>query len=177
MLDQEQLRYPIGKFTPVDSYSSDELKKLIGIIEILPAELEKSIKNLSPSQLDTPYREGGWTVRQVAHHLADSHMNAYIRFKWTLTEEKPMIKAYDEKLWAETLETKADPIVSLSLLKALHAKWVILIKGLSPNDLQRSFIHPETKKEIKLERMVGLYAWHCQHHLAHITSLMARMNW
>lgn len=177
MLDQEQLRYPIGKFAPNDSYSNDELKKLIGVIEALPAELEKSVKNLSASQLDTPYREGGWTVRQVVHHLADSHMNAYIRFKWTLTEEKPVIKAYEEKLWAETQDAKADPAISLSLIKALHAKWVMLIKGLSDNDLQRSFIHPETKKEIKLERMVGLYAWHCQHHLAHITSLVARMKW
>ena len=177
MPDLEQLRYPIGKFIPRDSYTKEELLELMGAIEVLPDALEKCVSNFTIPQLDTPYREGGWTVRQLIHHLADSHMNAYIRFKWTLTENKPVIKAYDEKSWAETAEVQSDPSLSLALLKALHAKWIVLIKGLSSLELQRSFIHPETKKEITLERMVALYAWHSKHHLAHITSLKARMNW
>lgn len=177
MSELDQLRYPIGKFIPKDSYAEGELVAFIKSIEKLPSDLEKSIGNLDSKQLDTPYRQEGWTVRQLVHHIADSHMNAYIRFKWTLTEDRPLIKAYDEKRWAETKEVASDPRVSVALIKALHEKWVILLRGLSPDDLQRSFIHPETKKEIKLERMVGLYAWHSNHHLAHITSLIERMNW
>ena len=177
MPELEQLRYPIGKFIPKDSYTNEELTQLIGAIDALPLELEKCVGNFTTSQLDTPYREGGWTVRQLIHHLADSHMNAYVRFKWTLTEITPVIKAYDEKSWAETKEVQSDPSLSLVLLKALHSKWVVLMKGLTAKELQLCFIHPETKKEIKLERMIGLYAWHSQHHLAHITSLKTRMNW
>lgn len=176
MSDLEKLRYPLGKFEPKDSYSPQEFEVLVASIDNLPVHLEQVVKNLTAAQLDTPYREGGWTVRQLVHHLADSHMNAYIRFKWTLTEDKPVIKAYNEKLWAETNENKEDIRISLSLLKALHQKWVKLINGLSSSELQRSFIHPETKKEIKLERMVGLYAWHGEHHVAHITSLLKRMS-
>lgn len=177
MSDLEILRYPIGKFVPKDSYSQEDLAQLTAILEGFPTTLENVVSHFSQDQLDTPYREGGWTVRQLIHHLAESHMHSYIRFKWTLTEDKPVIKAYDEKAWAETHDTKTDPALSLSLLKALHAKWVLLIKGLSAHELQRSFIHPAIQKEIKLERMVALYAWHCQHHLEHITSLKERMKW
>ncbi len=173
----EQLRYPVGKFEPKDAYTKEEVNSFILEISQFPARLENTLASFTQDQLDTPYREGGWTVRQVVHHTADSHMNAYIRFKWTLTESTPTIKAYNEKNWAETGEVSADPILSLSLLKALHAKWVVLLKSLSAADLQKSFIHPETKKEITLARLTGNYAWHGRHHLAHITSLKERMKW
>lgn len=177
MSDLDQLRYPIGKFTPQSGYTPAEQAQLISTIETFPERLITAVNNFSQQQFDTPYREGGWTVRQLIHHLADSHMHSYIRFKWTLTEDKPTIKAYDEKLWAETSETKASPDLSIVFLSALHAKWCTLLKTLSATDLQRSYIHPESKKEVTLERMLALYAWHGQHHLAHITSLVKRMNW
>lgn len=164
----EQLRFPIGKFEPKDQYTADEIRENIKRIETLPAKVEALIKNFSSSQYETTYREGGWTARQVIHHLADSHMNSYIRFKWTLTEDTPIIKAYDEKLWAETPEAKLDPAMSLTLLKALHVKWVDMLNLLTPEDLNRSFIHPETKKHVRLDRLIALYAWHGEHHLAHL---------
>ncbi len=173
----EDLRYPIGKFSPQEDYTSQNLKDFIQRIADLPQKLEAVISNLNPSQLDTPYREGGWTVRQVIHHVADSHMNAYIRVKWTLTEDAPVIKAYFEKVWAETPETKADPSLSLNLLTALHEKWVILLTGLTPHQLKRAFTHPDTKKLVTLETLMGLYAWHGDHHLEHITALKKRMGW
>jgi len=177
MPDIEQLRYPAGKFQPKDSYSQEELASFILEIEKLPSKVELAVSAFTKDQLDTPYRDGGWTVRQVIHHLADSHMNAYIRFKWTLTEDTPLIKAYYEKLWAETPEVAADPILSLVLLKALHPKWIVLLKGISSTDFQKKFIHPETKKQITLQHLTALYAWHGRHHLAHITSLKERMKW
>ncbi|MBL7856175.1 MAG: putative metal-dependent hydrolase [Cyclobacteriaceae bacterium] len=167
MLD-DHLRYPIGKFSPKEVYSAEELNSLIDQIGMLPQKVEESIAGFSTLQFDTPYREGGWTIRQVIHHLADSHMNAYIRFKWTLTESTPVIKAYDEKLWANTPETNADSLLSVTLLKALHAKWVLLLRSLTPEDLKREFIHPETRKHISLHQMIALYAWHGQHHVGHI---------
>lgn len=174
---EDSLRYPIGKFLPKDQYTKNEIDLFVSRIESLPAKLEQEVSTLLESQLDTPYRDGGWTVRQVIHHMADSHMNAYIRFKWTLTEETPMIKAYDEKAWAETPETKSDPNLSIALLKALHAKWAVLLKGLVTSDLKKEFIHPETKKHIRLENLMGMYAWHGEHHLAHITALKAKKGW
>lgn len=174
---EDILRYPIGKFLPKDQYTKNEIDLFVSRIESLPAKLEQEVSTLLESQLDTPYRDGGWTVRQVIHHMADSHMNAYIRFKWTLTEETPMIKAYDEKAWAETPETKSDPNLSIALLKALHAKWAVLLKGLVTSDLKKEFIHPETKKHIRLENLMGMYAWHGEHHLAHITALKAKKGW
>ncbi len=174
---EDILRYPIGKFLPKDQYTKNEIDLFVSRIELLPAKLEQEVSTLLESQLDTPYRDGGWTVRQVIHHMADSHMNAYIRFKWTLTEETPMIKAYDEKAWAETPETKSDPNLSMALLKTLHAKWTVLLKGLVTSDLKKEFIHPETKKHIRLENLMGMYAWHGEHHLAHITALKAKKGW
>jgi hypothetical protein len=174
---EDILRYPIGKFLPKEEYTKNELEQFIGRIESLPSKLEREVGNLTSSQLDTPYRDGGWTVRQVIHHMADSHLNAYIRFKWTLTEETPMIKAYNEKAWAETVEMKANPNLSIALLKALHAKWIVLLRGHTATDLKKEFIHPETKKHIRLENLMGMYAWHGEHHLAHITALKVRMGW
>jgi hypothetical protein len=170
-------RYPIGKFEGKDSYTSAEVVTNISRIAELPAKLEAAVLNLTSAQLDTPYRDGGWTVRQVIHHLPDSHMNAYIRTKWTLTEQTPTIKAYDEKLWAETGETKSDPSLSLALLKALHAKWATLLKSLSPDDLAREFYHPDSKKHQRLDRIIAMYAWHGEHHLAHITELKSEKGW
>jgi len=174
---EDILRYPIGKFTPNETYSKSDLDQFISRIETLPTRLEDAVRSLSGKQLDTPYREGGWTVRQVVHHIADSHMNAYIRCKWMITEETPVIKAYNEKDWAETPETKADISLSLNLLKALHAKWVVLFKQLPAGDLKKEFIHPETRKHVRLENLMGTYAWHGDHHLAHITALITRMGW
>ncbi len=170
-------RYPIGPFIPKESYSQKERDAFIQEIASLPARLIPEVDGMTDKQLLTPYREGGWTVLQVIHHLADSHMNAYIRMKWTLTEITPLIKAYDEKAWAETGETKLDPKISLDLLKSLHAKWVMLINSFSKEDLKREFTHPETKKNQSLEKMIATYAWHGNHHLAHITSLKQRMGW
>lgn len=177
MSDIEELRYPVGKFAPKDSYSNDEIESFISEIEALPVKLESAIKDFSRAQFEMPYRDGGWTIRQVIHHVADSHMNAYIRFKWTLTEDKPTIKAYNEKLWAETTEVLAEPALSVALIKALHAKWIVLLKGLSTSDFQKSFIHPETHKEVTLQRLTATYAWHGRNHLAHITSLKERIKW
>jgi hypothetical protein len=168
MNNDEQLRYPVGKFIPQESYTPQEVQQNISRIEALPAKVEALVKDLSAAKLETTYREGGWNARQVIHHLADSHMNAYIRFKWTLTENTPLIKAYDEKLWAETPETKLDPAISLNFLKALHIKLVALLKVIKPEDLKKEFLHPETKKLVKIERLIATYAWHGEHHLGHL---------
>src|SRR5688500_18542362 len=135
MNNDEPLRYPIGKFAAQESYTAEDLKACIARIESLPARVESLIKNFSAKQFDTPYRPGGWTARQVIHHLADSHMNAYIRFKWSLTENTPTIKAYDEKAWAETPETTLDPVISVNFIKARHVKWTALLKLLKPEDV------------------------------------------
>lgn len=173
----EDIRYPIGKFTTQENYSAEEIMQVIKRIEELPSKLEAALRNLSDEQLDTPYREGGWTVRQVVHHVADSHLNAYIRTKWTLTENEPIIKAYLEKLWAETGENKSHPDISISFLKSLHAKWVILLRSISSTEFDRFFIHPETRRHVTLKTLMGMYAWHGEHHLAHITHLKQRIGW
>jgi hypothetical protein len=168
MNNDDLLRYPIGKFTAKDSYSTEELQHCIERIENLPREIEKVINSMTVKQLDTPYREGGWTARQVVHHMADSHMNAYIRLKWSITESTPTIKAYNEKAWAETPETKLDPVISIELLKALHVKWSALLRRLSPADFQKEFMHPETRKYNRLDRITAMYAWHGEHHFGHL---------
>lgn len=177
MTNHDFKRFPIGRFASKASYTKEEEKHFIETIAALPDSLSKSILNLSSTQLNTPYREGGWTLLQVVHHLADSHMNAYIRFKWTLTENKPTIKAYNENEWATTFETTQSTSLSINLLTALHQKWVVLLSSLSEADLERSYIHPESKREITLQQMMALYAWHGEHHVAHITSLRLHMNW
>jgi hypothetical protein len=173
-MSDDHLRYPTGKFTPQDTYTASELASYIQRIETFPARLKTELASLAPSRLDTPYRDGGWTARQVIHHLADSHMNAYIRFKWTLTEDSPLIKAYDEKAWAETVDTRLDPVISVQLLIALHAKLTELLKRISPEQLKREFTHPETKKQISIERMIATYAWDGDHHLGHIKIIAAK---
>lgn len=168
MNSDEKLRYPVGKFSAKDQYSATELEQCIDTIEKLPAEIERLSHSLSVKQLDTTYREGGWTARQVIHHVADSHMNAYIRIKWTLTEATPLIKAYDEKAWAETPETKLDPVISIDVLKALHVKWTALLRRIEPEEFRKEFVHPDTKKHVRIDRMVAMYAWHGEHHLGHL---------
>jgi hypothetical protein len=166
--DDETLRYPVGRFTPKENYTREEINQYIAQIQQLPGEVEKVMSSLKPGALDIRYREHGWTARQVLHHLPDSHLNAYIRFKWTLTESTPTIKAYDEKAWAETPDTKGDPTVSLNLLTALHGKWTMLLQSLDDSQFKREFIHPDTRRHLSLARMVATYAWHGQHHLGHL---------
>jgi hypothetical protein len=168
MSNDDQLRYPIGKFSAQESYSETDIKINIGRIEALPAKVENIVKNLGTARLAMPYREGGWTALQVVHHIPDSHMNAYIRFKWTLTENTPLIKAYDEKAWSQTPETKLPPDISINFLKTLHIKWIALLRGIPMTDMSREFTHPETGKNVPLDRLIALYAWHGEHHLGHL---------
>ena len=177
-LDLEKLRYPIGKFEPVEEYAPSYLSNRIEAIASFPQQLRAAVMHLTEEQLETPYRLGGWTIRQVIHHCADSHMNCLIRFKWTLTEDKPVIKYYYEDRWAEGNDNKTMPIApTLSLLEGLHFRLAYIIKSLSSEDLERSFVHPEHRKEFKLKEVIGLYAWHGKHHLAHITELKKRKGW
>ena len=170
-------RYPIGKFYFEGPPTRDQRTKLIAEIEQGPAELRAVVTDLSPQQLDTPYREGGWTVRQVVHHVPDSHMNAYVRWKLALTEDEPTIKPYAEDRWAELADTHSTPIeVSLSLLESLHTRWVRLLRSLAPEDWKRTFRHPE-RGVVSLEMNLAMYAWHGKHHVAHVTELRKRMGW
>lgn len=173
-MSEQELRYPIGKFAPQENYDLPEIDQFVRRIESLPSRMGEVIQHFSLSDFDTLYRDGGWSARQVIHHVADSHMNAYIRFKWALTEDTPVIKAYNEKLWAETPEVKLDPQLSLVLLNALHAKWVGLIRSLAPEQFKREYIHPDTKKSVRLDRLVGMYAWHGDHHLGHLKIVAAK---
>ncbi|MGB1308490.1 MAG: YfiT family bacillithiol transferase, partial [Oceanihabitans sp.] len=158
--------------------SNNQIQEWIEVLEQFPNRLEKLVSNLSEQQLDTPYRKEGWTIRQVVHHLADSHHHSYIRFKWALTEEKPVIKYYFEQLWAELEDAKKAPIqLSILHLKAVHAKLVYLLKSLNDSDLSKSFIHPEHNEEVVLKQNIGIYAWHSQHHYAHIYNLLTLKNW
>lgn len=176
--DLEQLQYPIGKPQFPTTISHKNVTSWISILDEFPSKLNKLVSGLSDHQLDTPYREDGWTIRQVVHHLADSHHHSYIRFKWTLTEDKPIIKAYYEQLWAELHDSKLAPILlSLNALSSTHAKLVYFLKGLNENDLEQTFIHPETKEEVALNKNIAIYAWHSQHHYAHIENLMKRKGW
>ena len=170
------LRYPVGRFAFT---SADESTRAAAIATIadLPARLRAAVEGLSDAQLDTPYRDGGWTVRQVVHHLPDSHLNAFTRFKFALTEEKPEIKAYDEARWAELPDGRTGPVApSLALLDGLHARWTLLLRALRPADLERQLVHPQNGV-MTLDRMLALYAWHSRHHVAHITELRRREGW
>jgi len=171
------LRYPIGKFSFEGSNSEDERVRLIDQIAAAPARLREAIDGLSPEQLDTPYRPEGWTVRQLVHHVPDSHLNSYARFKLALTEDEPTIKDYREDRWAELADARSGPVeTSLALLDSLHKRWVTMLRSMSPNQFERSFRHPELGLVI-LGRNLTLYAWHGKHHVAHITSLRERMGW
>ena len=170
-------RYPIGKYT-AQPFSEKQLEEWITDIKFLPQHLEQAILNLDESQLNTPYREGGWTVKQLVHHVADSHMNAYIRFKLGLTENNPSINAYREEVWAEMADSKNLPVnISLTLLHALHIRWVEILKNITVEEFNRTVFHPEHKKELSLWFLLGMYAWHSRHHVAHVTVLRENMGW
>jgi len=170
------LSYPIGKFDFAKPVAPEERPQLIAEIEAAPAGLREAVRGLSEEQLDTPYRPGGWTVRQVVHHVADSHMNSYIRFRLALTEEEPAVRAYDQGTWAELPDARTGPVEpSLALLAALHTRWVALLRTLSEADFGRRFRHSELGP-VRLDTSLALYAWHGRHHAAHITELRRRMG-
>lgn len=172
----KEWQYPIGPFIPEQEMSSAFIDKCINEIEEAPSLLRKAVKDLSEQQLDTPYRPGGWTIRQVVHHLADSHMNSFIRLKLALTENHPTIKPYFEERWADLPDSSKPVEASLSLLEGLHERWAYLLKSLKPAELEKTFFHPESGP-VTLAMNINLYAWHSRHHLAHITGLRERMEW
>lgn len=177
----EDLRYPIGQFEWVPPKNEKEMAKrrveYIDVLAKLPETFRQAVSDLSPAQLDTPYRPEGWTVRQLTHHVPDSHANAFIRFKLALTEYEPAIKPYKEDMWAKLPDVPNTPIdVSLQLLTALHARWVILLRGMDSSDFARTLRHPEIGV-VDLNRMLSLYAWHSAHHTAHVNALRKRMGW
>lgn len=170
-------RYPTGKFVPPAQATKDSRSGAIEVIADTPQLLRDAVQGLDEDQLDTPYREGGWTLRQVVHHVPDSHLNAYIRLKLALTEPAPVIKPYDEAAWASLADTTAVPIdVSLNLLDALHTRWVALFRSMKDDDFRREYVHPETGRHA-LDHLLALYAWHGPHHVAHITMTRARLGW
>ena len=172
------IRYPIGKYE-VEPYAQELKKKWINDIQFLPHDLEMAIQSLDEYQLDTPYRDGGWTVKQLVHHVADSHMNAYIRFKLALTEENPTIKPYEEAEWAKLPDTFNVPVnVSVTLLHSLHRRWTVINENISKEQFNsRTVFHPQHQKQITLWHLLGMYAWHCRHHLAHIKNLKEQKGW
>jgi len=173
------LRFPIGPFVFDQDAEVTPTQRgaWIEAIAIAPGRLREAVRGLSDARLDTPYRPSGWTVRQVVHHLPDSHLNAYLRLKLALTEDTPTIKPYDEARWAELPDSRESPEVSLALLDALHQRWVALLRSLGPADFSRTFYHPESKVRFTLDRQLAMYAWHGRHHVAHISSLRAREGW
>ena len=177
MTDLEELRYPIGRFIPLSSSPPDIRTTQIETLRVLPVNLQTAVRDLSDTQLDTPYRDGGWSVRQLVHHVADSHANAYVRYKFALTEDWPTIKPYDEAAWANLADSRKLPVdVSLAMLGPLHERWVALLDSLSEDDFQKGYNHPELGRQ-NLARVLALYAWHSCHHTAHITNLRSRLGW
>ncbi len=171
------LRYPIGTFKEPEAYGPAVRRAFVTDIEETPGRLRQAVYGLAPHQLDTPYREGGWTVRQVVHHMADSHLNSYVRFKLAVTEREPLIKPYDEKAWAELADAaEGDVELSLDLLSALHRRWVVFLRSLKEEEFALTYRHPE-RGLMTLDRTLALYAWHGRHHVAHVTSLRQRMGW
>lgn len=175
-LNMDDLRYPIGRFQPSSTFTAEERAAHIAVLRELPARLSDAVNGLEDAQLDTPYREGGWTVRQVVHHVADSHLNCYVRFKLALTEYEPVIKPYDEAAWAALPDSLTPVDISLTLTWALHERWVALLESMTEKDFQKKFTHPERGLQ-DLATTLSLYDWHSRHHTAHITGLRARMGW
>jgi len=170
-------RYPIGRYERRDVLTPDERAAMIEQIATAPRKMREAVAGLTPQQLETPYREGGWTLRQVVHHVPDSHMNSYVRFKLALTEQTPTIRPYDEARWAELADSvDTPPATSMALLESLHDRWVRLLRSMSADDFQRTLNHPENGL-MTLDAMLALYAWHGRHHVAHITSTRARNGW
>jgi uncharacterized damage-inducible protein DinB len=174
----EQLKYPIGTYKKPAVLTPEIISTYIAVIEDFPSKLKIEVETLSDEQLDVPYRPGGWTIRQLVNHCADSHMNALVRFKLALTEDNPTIKPYREDLWAELADSKSMPIgPALEILDGLHKRWSILLKSLTSEDYNKKYIHPDKGRAVPLDETIGLYAWHCNHHLAHITTLKKSNNW
>lgn len=164
----EMLRYPVGRFTPLEKYSAEDIQNNMLVIANFPEALKSVANNMITAQLDTPYRPEGWTARQVIHHVADSHMNAYVRFKLALTEKIPTIKPYNEKAWSALPDANSDIQVSLDLLVALHKRWLRVMKNMKHDEWNLLFYHPEASRTLSLDWVLHLYAWHCNHHLAHV---------
>jgi uncharacterized damage-inducible protein DinB len=176
-METADIRYPIGKFSPQQTLTTSERAVCIEQIAESPSKLRATVSGLSESQIDTPYRDGGWTVRQIVHHLPDSHMNAYIRFKLAVTEQNPTIKPYEQQLWAELSDARTSPIEhSFALLESLHQRWVAFLQSLQKSDFAKRFIHPESG-EHDLDWLLQMYAWHGRHHTAQITECRKRMKW
>jgi hypothetical protein len=162
-------RFPIGRFHSPETISPEDRARFLETIAAAPLKYREAVAGLSTEQLDTPYREGGWTVRQVIHHVPDSHMNAYVRFKLALTENDPTVKPYDEAAWADLKDVSDTPVeTSLSLLDFLHQRWVMLMRGMPEEDWKKRYIHPESNRPMVLDDVLAMYAWHCDHHLAHV---------
>jgi len=176
MPELEDLRYPIGRFTPALPSEPAMRGEQISVLRLLPGSLQAAVSGLSHTQLDTPYREGGWTVRQLVHHIADSHANAYVRTKLALTEDWPTIKTYDEAAWARLPDSKLPIDGSIAMISALHERWMALLESLSEADFHRGYNHPELGRQ-ELSSVLALYSWHSRHHTAHITNLRQRMCW
>jgi len=175
--DQDLLRYPIGRFQ-LRAPLKDEIADLISSLGALPGKIRSAVSNLNDEQLDTPYRPGGWTLRQVVHHLPDSHMNAYIRFKLALTEDNPTIRIYHEDRWANCWDARyGDVIDSIDLLDSLHRRWVAFLKSLNHEDFSRTYFHPEHKKDFLLGEVLAMYVWHGEHHLSHINQTLKAKGW
>ena len=178
MEDLEKLRYPIGHFHRPEIITKEIREAWINDMESLPEKLASLVFKLNDEQLETPYRPDGWTVRQLVHHIADSHHHSYTRFKWALTETEPLIKAYEEKDWSSLFDAQTAPVeLSINYLRALHSKIVYLLKGLSKTDFQKSYLHPEGNTKVTVEENIGKYAWHGNHHLAHIRNLVENKGW
>jgi hypothetical protein len=173
----DDLRYPIGPFALVEPATPALRAAAIADIAALPGQIRDAVAGLTDAQLDTPYRDGGWTVRQLVHHVADSHINGFVRVKLALTEDHPTIKPYDENLWARLPDARLPIDVSLSLIEAVHARWAVVYRGMSPADFGRTFFHPESGITFTLDRHVQDYSWHGRHHVAHITGLRDRLMW
>ena len=176
--NMENLQYPIGRYKKPDALTPELMHEWIKVLEVLPLWMDAAIENLDERQLHVPYRDGGWTIQQVVHHVADSHMNASIRLKLGLTEDNPTIKPYDEAAWAELIDTKLVPVnISVTMLHTIHRRMVSILQNMKPRDWERTYFHPEHQRNFPLWEMVALYAWHSRHHTAHITSLRERMKW
>ena len=176
--EMESLQYPIGRFVRPVEVSEEEISRAIVIISEFPDKIQRAVENLDDEQLDTPYRPDGWTIRQVVHHCADSHMNAYMRFKLALTEETPTIKPYAQTRWASLIDSQVlPPDISIVIIKGIHARWVTIMDGMSDEEWDRRLIHPDQGAAQSLKQVVRMYEWHSEHHLAHVTGLIERMNW
>lgn len=175
---EDIMRFPIGKYASPTEFTNEIRADFISTLRALPLNLRLAVHKLGDEQLDTPYRDGGWTIRQVVHHVADSHINAYVRFRLALTEDNPTIKPYEESLWAELSDAKSGDVqTSLMLIEALHNRWCSLLESLTEQDWKRTFHHPVSQRNSTIENALGMYAWHSRHHTAHITECRKRNNW